>query len=159
MHRKKDGQLICVSLQTNSFTFEDKESVIVLAVDVTERLRYVQAIEQQNQRLKEIAWFQSHIVRAPLARMMGMIGLIRDDVLTMEEKIEFLAPILDSARELDQIINGIVDKTDSLDPQEHLPGERKAGDPLTQFLLLSTTFQSQKAFREGSSIQSKSIRS
>jgi PAS domain S-box-containing protein len=152
MHRKKDGQLICVSLQTNSFSFENKESVIVLAVDVTERLRYVQAIEQQNQRLKEIAWFQSHIVRAPLARMMGMISLIRDDVFTMEEKIEFLAPVLDSARELDQIINGIVDKTDSLNLQEHLPREHEASDPITQFLLLSTTFQSQKSFSEGSSI-------
>ncbi|MBU1821910.1 MAG: response regulator [Bacteroidetes bacterium] len=113
-HRKKNGQVIYVELQTNSFSFGNKESVIVLAVDITERLHYIQAIQQQNQRLKEIAWFQSHTVRAPLARMMGMISLIKDEVLTMEEKIEFLTPILDSAHELDQIINEIVEKTDEL---------------------------------------------
>jgi PAS domain S-box-containing protein len=115
MHRKKNGQVIYVALQTNSFSFGNKESVIVLAVDITERLRYVQAIQEQNERLKEIAWLQSHVVRAPLARMMGMISLIRDNVLTTEEKIEFLTPILDSARELDEIIHGIVQKTDGLD--------------------------------------------
>jgi hypothetical protein len=35
------------------------------------------AIEKQNKKLKEIAWAQSHIVRAPLARMLGIVNLIK----------------------------------------------------------------------------------
>jgi hypothetical protein len=39
------------------------------------------AIEEQNQKLQHIAWTRSHIVRAPLARMMGIVvNLIRLDI-------------------------------------------------------------------------------
>lgn len=34
------------------------------------------AIELQNKALREISWIQSHVVRAPLARMMGAIALL-----------------------------------------------------------------------------------
>ena len=50
--------------------------MLSLVSDVTEKVRYVGAIEKHNEKLREIAWIQSHIVRAPLARMMGIVGLI-----------------------------------------------------------------------------------
>ncbi|OAQ42208.1 hypothetical protein A5893_03585 [Pedobacter psychrophilus] len=79
--------------------------------DITERINYVKAIEKQNQNLKEISWMQSHVVRAPLARLMGLINIkdiIIDDEMTEEE---FYNLIMKSANELDTAIKEITNKT------------------------------------------------
>lgn len=79
--------------------------------DITELKRYIQTIEKNNKRLKEIAWTQSHVVRAPLARIMGLIDLLQnhDDI---EDVGLLLNSIMSSARELDGIIRKINSKTE-----------------------------------------------
>jgi len=82
----------------------------VICRDATERLKYLEAIEEQNKQLRDIAWFQSHITRAPLARIMGLTGLLAID--QTETSLREILPLLQkSADELDQIIKGIVEKT------------------------------------------------
>ncbi len=79
--------------------------------DISERIDYVNAIEKQNENLKEISWIQSHVVRAPLARLMGLINIkdtITDDEMTQEQ---FYALIMKSANELDDVIKEITNKT------------------------------------------------
>lgn len=83
--------------------------------DITERVNYINAMEQQNKRLKEISWMQSHHVRAPLARIMGIAGLLTDKENNNEEETqEFLQYLTDSSTELDEIIKEIVRKTEGL---------------------------------------------
>jgi FixJ family two-component response regulator len=74
----------------------------------------IAAIEKQNEVLKEIAWIQSHKVRAPLARMMGIIELIKNkkDDLVLNENL--LGHFMQSADELDSIIREIVAKSEIL---------------------------------------------
>lgn len=79
--------------------------------DITDRLNHIKAIESQNQKLKEIAWMQSHVVRAPLSRIMGLIQILKDEKTDMSEKMEFLDHLLASADELDDIIKDIAGKT------------------------------------------------
>lgn len=69
------------------------------------------AIELQNKALREISWIQSHVVRAPLARMMGAIALldIKDDAgVTPEEIMEI---VVSSANEIDKTVREISSKT------------------------------------------------
>ena len=82
--------------------------------DITEQRNRTKAIENQNLQLKEIAWMQSHVVRAPLARMMGFINLIDSNKNQELQNKELLPYVLDSAKELDRIIREIVDKTEKL---------------------------------------------
>jgi len=82
--------------------------------DITEQRNRTKAIENQNLQLKEIAWMQSHVVRAPLARMMGFINLIEFNKNPELENKDLLPYVLDSAKELDRIIREIVDKTEKL---------------------------------------------
>ena len=84
---------------------------ITIATDVTERLKYIKAIEQQNERLREISWIQSHMVRAPLARIMGLVEIIKNITENGEEKKRTLDYLLLSANELDDVIKNITDKT------------------------------------------------
>lgn len=79
--------------------------------DITEIHNYIETIENHNARLKEIAWTQSHVVRAPLARIMGLIDLLQNHG-ELENKCQLLDNIMSSAQELDTIIRKISSKAE-----------------------------------------------
>lgn len=110
-HLKKNGELIYVDIKSNLVEFEGKLARLVLALDITERVQYMQAIEEQNERLYEIAWSHSHVIRAPLARMMSLINMLSMDKTGKREPKEILNHVIDSAKELDDIVRDIVKKS------------------------------------------------
>lgn len=75
--------------------------------DITENKMHVEAIEKQNQKLLEIAWIQSHRVRAPLARIMAIVDLLANNCPNEESRLllEYLAK---SSAELDGAIANIL---------------------------------------------------
>ena len=79
-------------------------------LDITENVKYLNSIEEQNKVLREITWMQSHVVRAPLARLMGLINALEE---TEEEEFphhKVREEVLNSANELDEIIREISNK-------------------------------------------------
>ncbi|NRA52208.1 MAG: PAS domain-containing protein, partial [Phaeodactylibacter sp.] len=66
------------------------------AKDITEKVSYVTELEARNQRLKEIAWDQSHLVRAPLARVKSLVDLIQNKHAGDASLKELLQYIYDS---------------------------------------------------------------
>lgn len=112
-HVKKDGEIITVEIKGNSIDFMGKKAQVILAHDITDQVKYIETVEEQNTRLQEIAWMQSHIVRSPLSRLMGLVQSME----TLEEdfgKEKLNKMILDSACELDQIIHQIVKKAERI---------------------------------------------
>lgn len=80
--------------------------------DITERVNYIQTIEQRNIRLRDIAWAQAHLVRPPLARIMGIVQLLSDEETNADDDRKQLLSYLDvSAKELDEIVKNIIDKS------------------------------------------------
>lgn len=79
-------------------------------IDLTETLERLREIEIQNKTLREIAWTQSHLVRAPLANIIGLVNLLQEKHphIPPDTLIKYLAV---SARELDNIVRDIVNKT------------------------------------------------
>lgn len=61
-------------------------------------------LTSQNERLREYAFTNAHLVRAPLARILGLVDLLMEDELTEEQRKEFRAHLKDSAIELDLVI-------------------------------------------------------
>ncbi|MFI5138810.1 MAG: PAS domain S-box protein, partial [Sphingobacteriales bacterium] len=110
-HVKKNGEVINVDLQSNFIEYKGKKAKVIIASDITERLKYVTAIESQNEKLREISWIQSHIVRAPLARIIGLLPLVKDLKEHTEEREKMFEYLTISANELDDIIRDITDKT------------------------------------------------
>ena len=88
---------------------------IILEEKVKERTleleKNLAAIELQNKALREISWIQSHVVRAPLARMMGAISLleIKDDAGVTQEEIMDI--VITSANEIDKTVREISAKS------------------------------------------------
>lgn len=87
--------------------------------DITDQINYIKAIEEQNAKLRDIAWFQSHVVRAPLTRIMGIISLLKD---FPEDKHspELLEHLFISAHELDEVIHSIVKRTSEVQKQQKI---------------------------------------
>jgi len=110
-HLKKNGEIIYVDIRSNTIPFQDAIGRVILANDVTERFTYIEAIEKQNKKLKEIAWMQSHVVRAPLARIMGLINLLSEDLNEEIDQTSISKMIMESSLELDTVIRDIVNKT------------------------------------------------
>ncbi|WP_405400556.1 PAS domain S-box protein [Maribacter sp. Asnod2-G09] len=98
---------------TNKLDEPTISGIVVNSKDVTTKVLHLNAIEEQNAQLKKIAWTQSHIVRAPVARLMGLINLLTDDKgkLNVEEKEQVLNYIFTSADEIDTVIKDIVENT------------------------------------------------
>jgi PAS domain S-box-containing protein len=82
-------------------------------IAIEQRDAHFATIEKQNHILREIAWMQSHLVRAPLARMLGLIKLLseNDGNEQLIEIPKIIKHIEDSANELDTIIHQISEKT------------------------------------------------
>ena len=77
---------------------------------ISDLQEYINTIEDQNKKLREIAWIQSHVVRAPLSRMMMLIDLIKSNSFADSDNEELLNNVLISAGELDNIIRDISNK-------------------------------------------------
>lgn len=110
-HRKKNGELIQVDIQSNLISYQGIKAKVVLANDVTERVRYIEAIEAQNKKLMEISWMQSHVIRAPLSRIMGLVPMLAVPAENETEQRQVHDFIVASANELDQVIRTIIDVT------------------------------------------------
>lgn len=110
-HIKKDGTLIDVEIESSCIDFLGRKAKLVLANDITEKNNYLETIENQNQNLKEIARIQSHVVRAPVARILGLLNYIEEYDLNDDEKKFFQESIKVSILELDEIIKDITNRT------------------------------------------------
>jgi DNA-binding response OmpR family regulator len=72
------------------------------------RNQYVKHIETQNETLRKIAWTQSHVVRAPLARILGIIDLIETEKENQEDLMFWLKQLRVSSNEMDEIVKKII---------------------------------------------------
>ncbi|MBW8687385.1 PAS domain S-box protein [Chitinophaga sp. B61] len=79
-----------------------------------ERMRYIQEIEEHNEKLAEITWTQAHLVRAPLARILGLVELLVDNGIDADTKTTLLSYLLVSATELDDIIRKVIEKSQAI---------------------------------------------
>lgn len=87
-----------------------------LQQDITRRYRYIEKIENQNEKLREIAWLQSHVVRAPVARLLSIVDLLKDfEHLENDKKSNIVDFIKESTLEIDRVIAQIVRRTESVD--------------------------------------------
>ena len=79
--------------------------------DITESQQHLLRIEEQNKRLREIAWIQSHRVRAPLASILGLVQLCD---LNDSPNAELIPLLKNAAEDLDKVIMDITALTDDL---------------------------------------------
>lgn len=116
-YQKKDGSYAYVNDRAYIIRDESGKAIRVFGVmqDVTERNAQSRAIEKQNVTLKEITWMQSHLLRAPLTRLMGLVNLLKEDDFDEAKRKELLEYVDKSALQLDDVIRQVVRKAELID--------------------------------------------
>lgn len=117
-HMDKSGKLFPVEIDTTIVNIEGIDARLVLATDVSKRMNYVRMIEKQNQDLKDIAWIQSHKVRAPLTNIMSLTEMMLQQ--PHGDHMDLLYMLKDSTAQLNESIASIVNQAEG---QQPLPPE------------------------------------
>ena len=111
--RKADGDLAYVV--DRAFIIRNREGrairMVGAALDVTESRRLYLEVKKQNQILREVAWEQAHVVRAPLARLKGLVRVLEEEDHEGLTRAEIFQHLNNSADELDEIIRSIIKRT------------------------------------------------
>ena len=108
----KNGKRIPVEITAGSpFQVGDETFAAAYFKDITRRKIISANLEKKNQQLKEIAWTQSHMVRAPLTRIMGLANALQRGIVPDSERQQYLNYIKNSSDELDDVIKNITAKT------------------------------------------------
>lgn len=75
--------------------------------DVTEIRMHLQRIEQQNKRLKKIAWVQSHRMRSPVATILGLAEIFNHADPSDPMNAEIISSIKEQSQKLDEMIHEV----------------------------------------------------
>ncbi|MBL0883666.1 MAG: PAS domain S-box protein [Chitinophagaceae bacterium] len=109
---KKDGTKLIVEYQaTSEFT---PGMHFCSLMDITDKKTAERKLMSQNEKLRTIAWLQSHEVRKPLANILGLLSLMESQKTHAEHGYIFQY-LKQSSDELDQIIRDIIEKTKAVD--------------------------------------------
>jgi signal transduction histidine kinase len=74
-----------------------------------------ESLKRQNEKLNEIALFQSHQIRGPLATVLGLINLLNLEEPCDEVNVEVIPKIEQALKELDKIIHIIEEKSKEIE--------------------------------------------
>jgi PAS domain S-box-containing protein len=113
-HKTKDNKIIVIETNDVSIIYEDIFAKLSAGQNITSTLQRQYQLNNRNERLKKIAWTQSHKVRAPLARILGIITALEDKSTQQEEKDFLMQTLAESGGELDEVITKIVKNTQFL---------------------------------------------
>lgn len=96
--------------------YPTREGLTVYLRDISEEKKQSIKIQNQHDKLREIAWIQSHKVRGPVASIMGLIDLFNYEDSADPSNKDILEHLKEAVTNLDNVIKEIVDKTDAADP-------------------------------------------
>jgi PAS domain S-box-containing protein len=100
-------------------SYKNKAGIIYKFIGVvkdnTARIATLNSLKLQNEKLREIAWAQSHLVRGPLADILGITKIINNELATEDEKITLIKELYKSALKLDSVIKDVVNNTGSFE--------------------------------------------
>ncbi|MUP45410.1 PAS domain S-box protein [Gramella sp. BOM4] len=113
---KKNGEQACLKDRAYILRDEDGKAIRMVGavVDLTESMNYLKKIEKQNALLKELAWEQAHVIRAPLARLKVLANALHESNYECWNEDELKKFIESSVNELDEIISSRILKIEKI---------------------------------------------
>ncbi|MGY6562648.1 MAG: PAS domain S-box protein [Luteibaculaceae bacterium] len=113
----KLGENIPIIATVNTISVKGFKNLIIILENLTELKQINDKLKLQNDQLKDIAWTQSHLVRTPVANILGLSNIILDPVFqhSTQTILEYLRIITSETEKLDGLIKEIVQKTKKIE--------------------------------------------
>lgn len=95
--------------------YDEKELIIGIGMirqDIIRIKKRDAILKTRTEKLEQIAWEQSHVIRSPLANILGIMDLITNYEISKEDRVIFLEMLEKETQRLDNVIHSIVDLTD-----------------------------------------------
>jgi PAS domain S-box-containing protein len=104
-----DGSYKHVMNRASAVHFVDNKPTRIIGVmqDIDKVRNYITAIEEQNNRLRQISWINSHKVRRPVATILGLSPLLNMANEDLAENQRVLEGIVESCNELDAVLKEV----------------------------------------------------
>lgn len=116
--KKCNGESLYLSLNAIKVMNGKKNNYRVIGTlrDTSSEYEYFKKVAEKDLILREIAWIQSHRVRAQLANILGLVWMLKaDGDIELEERSELLDSLEVAAEELDNVLKEIVNKANEID--------------------------------------------
>ena len=113
-HFEKYLDGVCYNFEMSPVYEKDQVMGVVFYVrDISDKMFKTTQLININQLLKEIVWKQSHVVRKPLANILGLISILDS---SKDEKVQkqIKERIMSSADEQDTIIHQVIKESEGL---------------------------------------------
>lgn len=104
-----------VDVQISRSMLPDASGAIAIVHDITNRKKAENQLKQQNDKLLDIAFFQSHIVRRPAANIKGLVNLFNKSDQADPLNFELIQMLERATDELDEIISQIIKKAEEME--------------------------------------------
>lgn len=119
----KNGEIIWFN--TEELVFDRDENgnatkILGFAQDVTQNIKFIESLQNKNERLAEIAHINSHHVRGPVATILGLTTLFDPKIASSEINLKVINSLKLTADKLDKVIKEIMKQAESLDEIEDL---------------------------------------
>jgi PAS domain S-box-containing protein len=114
--KTKDGNVIKAIISSKILYDESGKPKIIEGTihDVTQRKNAEEMLKLKNEKLTEVAFLQSHIVRRPVANVLGILQLINKDNPADPMNLALLPKLEQVSKDLDEVIKQIVEKTNEI---------------------------------------------
>jgi len=112
-NKAKDGSYYWVYTINNPILDAEGNIYQYLSIrfDITAQKEAEEKVWLKNEQLSEIAYIQSHILRRPLANILGLIQLIEMEKIDISEELTtYLNLLIQAAKETDEVLHDIVYK-------------------------------------------------
>jgi PAS domain S-box-containing protein len=111
-YRRADGDYIWI--YTRKLVSERNEkgeplTITTVAEDITEVIQLRDDLRQKVELLESISYKNSHLVRSPVASIIGLINLIEEKDMVSAQNMEILNYLKDAIEKLDAVIHEIND--------------------------------------------------
>nr|WP_262919047.1 PAS domain S-box protein [Tunicatimonas sp. TK19036] len=106
---RKDGSYAYVYDKGHIITNEQGKPVRMVGgiVDITDRVLAEESLMIRNRQIAEYSFFNSHKVRGPVSRLLGLVNLVQFDETSEEDRGKWLEEIKIAAEEIDEMIREI----------------------------------------------------
>ncbi len=107
---KSDGEIAFV--QHKGVFDRNSEGKVIRAlgaiIDITESIKKADKIKSQNLKISNMIWTQSHILRSPVASILGLVDILKNKAkYKVDDEEEVIKMLGISAEKLDEVIHSI----------------------------------------------------